>query len=99
MQFGTQLVGFGQRHGRCAFFGVVSPPDVKTDVYRIGFYPQRVAQVQGYEHQFAAENRGQVQTLGNVLGDLLVKAALKACRQLAQVERAHVHGHLGRLQV
>ena len=79
MQLGTQLVGFGQRHGRSAFFGCISPPDVKADVNFIGLNPERVAQVQRHEHQLSAKHRGQVHAFGDVLCHFLVKAALEAC--------------------
>ena len=99
MQLGAQLVGFGQCHGGSTFFGAVRPPDVKADIHRIGFHPDRVAQVQRHEHQLAAKNRGQVQAVGNVLCYRLVKAAFEPGGQLAQVKRAHMHGHFRRFKV
>ena len=62
----AQLVHLRQRHGRGPFFGRVGAADMKTDVHRVGLYPQRMAQVQRHEHQLAAEHRGQVHALGKL---------------------------------
>ena len=90
MQLGAQLVGFGQCHGRRAFFtrlvGRVGPPDVKADVYLIGLDPERVAQVQRHEHQRAAKDRCQVHAFGDVFCHRFVKAALEARRKLTQIK-------------
>ena len=58
-----------------------------------------MAQIKWHEDQLAAEHRRQMHAAGNVLLNGFVKAALQAGRQLTQVERAHMHRHLGGLKV
>ena len=81
MQFGAKFVRIGQCHGRCTFFGRVGAADVKTNIYRIRFNPQRMSQIQRHKHQLAAKYRCEVHAFSNVLGYRLVKTAFKTWRQ------------------
>ena len=93
VQLRAALVRLGQRHGVRAFFGRISAPDMEVNVHRWRVNPGRMSQIQRHQHQLAREHGCQVQPLANMLLHRLVKASLEPRRQLAQVERAHVHGH------
>ena len=65
----------------------------------LGIDPGRVGQVQRHPPQPAPQYRHQRQALGHVAAQMQQKAALEAGRQLVEVERAHMHGHLGGFEV
>ena len=73
--------------------------DVKSEVYFIGLDPARVPHVERHESQLARKDGCEVNAFGQMLQYGLVKTAFETFRQFVQVQRAHVHGCLGRLKV
>jgi hypothetical protein len=57
---------------------------MKIDVHRLRLHPCRMTQLKRHENQLSGEHRRQMQALGNMLLNRLVKASLEARRQFGK---------------